>query len=77
MKIKKSKILHYDPQSDVFYIGIRKRPEEEYIEIAPGIGAELDKDGKFIGIEVLNASRILKPVSKAVAERKVFQYAFA
>lgn len=70
-------IAYYDPESDVFYIGVKKGLEEEYEEIAPGINAELNEKGEVIGIEILNASRILKPVSKAVAERKAFQYAFA
>ena len=60
------KIIHYDKQSDVLYFGVKKGIEEEFVEIAPGIGAELDIHGKIIGVEVLNASKILKPVIKPI-----------
>lgn len=58
------KIIHYDKQSDVLYFGVQKGIEEEFAEIAPGIVAEIDAKGKVIGIEVLNASKILKPVQR-------------
>lgn len=73
---KSKKIIHYDAQSDVFYIGIDKKIEEEFIEIAPGVNIELDEKGEVIGIEILNASRVLTPVSKAIEKKKTIQYAF-
>lgn len=56
--------VHYDKQSDVLYLGVQKGLEEEFVEIAPGINVELDENGKVIGVEVLNASKILKKVAK-------------
>ena len=61
-----NKIVNYDKQSDVLYFGIRKGVEEEAVEIAPGVVAELNQKGKVIGIEVLNASKVLKPLLKPV-----------
>ena len=67
MKIKnKNKIIHYDAGSDVLYFGISKGLEEDYLEVAPGIGVEFDENGKIIGIEILNASRVMRPVSKSL-----------
>ncbi len=58
------KLVHYDKQSDVLYFGVQKGVEEEFVEIGPGIVAELDERGKVIGIEVQHASKILKPVQR-------------
>lgn len=58
------KNVNYDAKSDVLYFGIKKGAEEEYAEVAPGVNVELDKAGKVIGVEVLNASKVLKPIVK-------------
>ena len=36
--------------------------EEEFVEMAPGINIEMGEQGQMLGIEILNASRVLKPV---------------
>jgi uncharacterized protein YuzE len=69
---KQKSNVHYDSESDVLYFGIRKGIEEEVIEIAGGINAELDDQGKLIGIEILNASKVLRPVAKSL-ESKLLQ----
>ncbi|MBI4050734.1 MAG: DUF2283 domain-containing protein [Candidatus Doudnabacteria bacterium] len=56
------KLIHYDKQGDVLYFGVQKGAEEEYVEIAPGIAVELNSKGEVIGIEVLNASKVLRPI---------------
>ena len=56
--------INYDPKSDVLYIVARKGKEEEFVEIAPGLNAELDENGRVIGIEILNASTVLKSIAK-------------
>ncbi len=72
MKLKNSKkIIHYDQHSDVLYLGAQKGIEEEFIEIAPGIVAELDADKNIIGVEVLNASKIFKSVLKPMEQQVV------
>lgn len=64
-------IVNYDAQSDVLYLGARAGIEEEHIEIAPGISAELDNAGQVIGVEVLNASQIFKGVTKSLASKSL------
>ena len=44
--------------------GFREGKGEEFVEIAPGLNAELDENGRVIGIEILNASNFLKSVAK-------------
>lgn len=60
--MKTKKLVHYDRESDVFYIGLRGGDEDEYVEVAPGVGVELDEDGQVLGIEILNASKLLQPL---------------
>ncbi|KKQ77647.1 MAG: hypothetical protein A3A96_03205 [Candidatus Zambryskibacteria bacterium RIFCSPLOWO2_01_FULL_39_39] len=62
--IKKQKMVHYDKGSDVLYFGVQNGIEEEFVEVAPGVSVELDEKKKVIGIEVMNASRILRSVMK-------------
>lgn len=64
MSAKNQKIVNYDSQSDVLYLGIKKGAEEEFVEVSPGINVELDEKGQVIGIEILDASRVLRPVIK-------------
>jgi uncharacterized protein YuzE len=68
-KIKLNKVINYDRKYDVLYIGLKKGAEEEFVEVSPGINVELDSKGEVIGIEILNASRILKPVIKFFAKK--------
>jgi uncharacterized protein YuzE len=53
----KKQIIKYDSKSDVFYILVKDGYEDSHREISPGIFVELDKNGKLMGIEVLNASK--------------------
>jgi len=62
--MNKKAVINYDPKSDVLYIVTKKGKEEEFIEIAPGINVELDERGQVVGIEILNASKFLKPIAK-------------
>lgn len=63
MRVKKSKIL-YDKKSDNLYLFVQEGQLEEYREVVPGVGVELDKKGKLLGIEILEASKILGVVPK-------------
>jgi uncharacterized protein YuzE len=67
---KSKKLMHYDSNSDVFYIGVQGGVEEEYVEVAPGVNVELGEDGKVIGIEILNASKVFRPVAQQVSSQK-------
>ena len=68
-KLNSKKIINYDSKSDVLYLGVKKGVEEEFIEVSPGINIELDQSGQVIGVEVLNASRVLKPVIKPLQKQ--------
>lgn len=68
-KLQSKKIINYDAKSDVLYVGIKKGVEEEFIEVAPGVNVELNQNGKIIGIEILNASKILKPIIKPLQKQ--------
>jgi uncharacterized protein YuzE len=59
----------YDKKEDVLYLG-KKGLEEEIVELAPGINVELDGSGELIGVELFNASTLLKDVIKSM-ERKI------
>jgi uncharacterized protein YuzE len=61
--MKSSKpIINYDSKADVLYILASEGKEEEFVELGQGINVELDQNRKVIGIEILNASKIIKPV---------------
>lgn len=68
-KLNSKKIINYDQKSDALYIGIKKGIEEEFVEISPGINVELDSEGQIIGIEILNASKVLKPVVRPLQKQ--------
>lgn len=61
--------VHYDEAADVLYIVSKEGKEEEFIEISPGINVELDKAGNVIGVEILNASRILGEVAEPLRKK--------
>ena len=60
------KIL-YDKENDVLSF-LKDGKEDAFIEIYPGINIELDDKKEFIGIEILNASQVLKDVLKPIQE---------
>ena len=68
---KSKKIVNYDNREDILYLGVGEGIEEEFVEVAPGFGVELDKKGKVIGVEILGASKVLKPVLKPL-QKQVF-----
>lgn len=60
LKMKKTKQkIYYDKKTDVLWIFVKSGPEDEHREVAPGISVELDKKGELLGIEILDASKIL------------------
>jgi uncharacterized protein YuzE len=60
--------VSYDENEDILYLA-KKGREEEVVEIAPGINVELDLEGKFIGVEIFNASKLLKDVIKSIEKK--------
>lgn len=65
--------VHYDQSTDVLYLA-KAGIEEEVVELHPGINLEIDSHGDLIGIEILNASRVFRPVlqplTKQVTKRR-------
>lgn len=62
--MSKKPLVHYDYESDILYIVAKKAREEEFVEVAPGINVELDDKSQVIGIEILKASKCLKPIAE-------------
>ena len=73
IKSKPNKISYYDAESDVFYVGLKKGEEEEFVEVAPGINVELDRKKEIIGIEFLNASKVFQPISRILKVKSPLQ----
>lgn len=53
--------IEYDPERDLLYIyfGEPEKKSAETVTIKPGVHADFDKDGKLIGIEVIDASELM------------------
>ena len=51
----------YDKEKDVLYIA-KEGEEEEFVEIQPGVNLELDKQRQVIGIEIMQASEVLRHI---------------
>jgi len=62
--------VFYDQENDILYIAKDGR-EEEFIEICPVINIELNEKKEFIGLEILEASKVLQDVVKPIQERRV------
>ena len=61
--------VHYDAEVDALAVYLRKGKESEMSELAPGIAAEFDKNGILIGIEILNVSKVLRPVLRGLRRK--------
>ncbi len=61
--------VYYDDEEYILYLA-NEGEEEEVIElISPGVNLELDKEGKLIGVELFNASKIFKDVIKLMEKK--------
>lgn len=58
---KANQKIYYDKKTDVLWMLIKSGPEETHQEVAPGVSVELGKKGELLGIEILNASKVLGP----------------
>lgn len=65
--------VNYDDEEDILYIA-EEGVEEEVVEIHPGVNVELNAEGKMIGIEIMNASRILKNVILPIEKKALATY---
>lgn len=56
---KSNQKIYYDKKTDVLWIMVKEGPKENHKEVAPGISLELGKNGELLGIEILDASKVL------------------
>ena len=65
-KKNKEPLVRYDAKADAIYILTGKGSEEEMVEMAPGVNLELNEQGGVIGIEILNASKLFRGITKSM-----------
>lgn len=51
--------IHYDPKVDAVYIELAKGKYEVSREISDSVVVDEDKNGKILGVEVLDVSKVL------------------
>ena len=54
-------VVTYDPQANAAYIRFSAEPVIESGEVSTGLVLDYDRDGKIVGMEVLDARRQLPP----------------
>jgi len=60
--------VFFDEKEDILYLA-KEGMEYEVVEISPGVNAELDENGNLIGIELFNASSLLKNVIPPIVKK--------
>jgi len=60
--------VFYDEKEDILYLA-QEGLEHEVVELSPDVNVELDENGKLIGIEMFNASALLKNVINPIIKR--------
>lgn len=58
--------IEYDAQSDTLQVYLSDAPIEESAEVQPGLIVDYDAAGNIVGIEVLDASEIIKRSSEPI-----------
>jgi len=61
---KKIPRVHYDEENDILYVVVAEGEEEGFIELAPNINLEIGEKGRIIGIEILNAKKLMEKKHK-------------
>lgn len=51
--------LHYDAETDSLYIDLAAKPAADSREIADGLVADFDSEGKIVGLDIQHASERL------------------
>ncbi len=57
--------IHYDPKVDAVYIELAKGKYEVSREVSESVVVDEDKNGKILGVEVLDVSKVLGPKFRA------------
>ena len=60
--------VFFDEKEDILYLA-KEGMEHEVVEISPGVNAELDEKGNLIGIELFDASTLLKNVITPIVKK--------
>ena len=60
--------VYYDRELDILYFA-KQGHEEQVVEIAPGVNVELGANGELLGVEILNASSLMKGVIEPLREK--------
>ncbi len=71
-KDKKAKVdfqIRYDSELDILYLA--REGQEANVELSPEANLEFDAEGNVIGIEILNASYLLKGVIEQLREKSL------
>ena len=50
--------FHYYPETDSLYIDLSEKPSADSREIAPGVVLDFDAEGKLVGIDIDQASKV-------------------
>ena len=69
LEIEAAKRIRYSPESDVLYLLLAEGEEEYFEEPIPGVHVEYDESGHVIGVEILNASKVLESFLKRAAPK--------
>ena len=51
--------VEYEPDSDMMYVGLGEGVSTESQEVAPGIVLDFDANGRVLGIEIEDASKLI------------------
>jgi len=53
--------IHYDPQRDLLYLHFsdEELQADRTVTVAPGVHADFSRDGRLMGIEIIEASKIM------------------
>jgi len=68
VEFEAEKRIHYSRISDVLYFLFddHARVGDHVEEAMPGVNLDYDEQGKLVGVEVLNASKLLKEFIKKI-----------
>ena len=51
--------LHYYPETDSLYVELSERASVDSREVAPGVVLDFDNEGRLVGIDIDQASRVV------------------
>lgn len=69
--------IHYDPKADAVYIELAKGKYEVSREVSKSVVVDEDKNGKILGVEVLDVSEVFGPKFRASMKKSAHTAAVA